>query len=80
MGLFDYFSSLKRKAQDATMDKVLDRMRDLKMPVPERKIGKMLQTHVLVLPGIKSASVDISREGLTIKVGFSDGRPADTEA
>ena len=76
MGLFDYFSSLKRKAQDATMDKVLDRMRDLKMPVPEKRMNKLVAAHVATLPGIKSASVDVSREGIAIKVAFADGRPS----
>lgn len=57
------------------MDKVLERMRDLKQPIAEKKINEMIKTHVLTLPGIKSASVDVSREGLDIKVSFSDDRP-----
>jgi len=75
MGMFDFLSSWKKKAQDVTMDKVLERMRDLKMPVKSRAVDKLLATHVLTLPGISSAKVDISREGLALKISFSDGRP-----
>ena len=75
MGIGNIFKSWKEKAQDATMDKVLERMRDLKQPIAEKKINEMIKTHVLTLPGIKSASVDVSREGLDIKVSFSDDRP-----
>jgi len=76
MGLLNFFSSLKEKAQDVTMDKVLERMRDLKMPIAERKVRKLLDTHVRTLPGVRSADVDISRDGLTVKASYSDGRPA----
>ena len=75
MGILDYFRSLKTKAQDATVEKVLERMRDMKVPIAEKKIAQMLATHVEVLPGVKSASVDLSREGLGIKVTFRDERP-----
>jgi len=76
MGIGNFFSSLKDKAKDATMDKVLERMRDLKLPVSQRKVNKMIASHVEALDGVKSAKVDISRDGLTVKVSFSDGRPS----
>jgi len=74
MGILNLFGSLKNKAKDVTMDKVLERMRDLKMPVSERKVKKMIASHVMALEGIKSAKVGISREGLSVKASFSDGR------
>jgi hypothetical protein len=76
MGIVNFFSSWKTKAQDATMDKALERMRDWKMPTTQRAIGKQVVTHVLPLPGVSSAKVRISREGLNVKVSFSDGRTA----
>ena len=76
MGLFNFFGSLKQKAQDVTLDKVLERMRDMNVPVSQRAVGKLLATHVLPLPGVKSASVDISRDGLTVKLAYTDQRPA----
>jgi hypothetical protein len=74
MGIGKLFGSLKNKAKDATMDKVLERMRDLKLPVSQRKVNKMIASHVEVLDGVKSAKVDINRDGLYIKASFSDGR------
>jgi len=76
MGIGKFFGSLKDKAKDATMDKVLERMRDLKLPVSQRKINKMIDEHVEALDGVKSAKIDLSREGLTVKVSFSDDRPS----
>ena len=76
MGIGKFFGSLKNKAKDATMDKVLERMRDLKLPVSQRKINKMIASHVETLDDVKSAKVDLSREGLTVKVSFSDDRPS----
>jgi hypothetical protein len=75
MGLFDFFSSLKTKAQDVTMDKALERMRDLKMPIAEKKVRALLATHVACLPGVKHADVDITRGGIVVKASFNDGRP-----
>jgi hypothetical protein len=76
MGVLNFFSSLKTKAQDATMEKALERMRDLKMPTTEKQINKLLDSHVRVLPGVKSAKVSVARAGLTVKVAYSDGRPS----
>ncbi len=76
MGLLNFFSSLKQKAQDVTMDKALERMRDLKMPIAEKKVRALLVTHVACLPGVKHANLDISRTGIAIKATFSDGRPS----
>ena len=76
MGMFDFLGSLKNKAKDATMDKMLEKMRDLKMPVSQRKINKLIATHVETLPDVKSAKVDVSSDGLTIKVSFRDGKPS----
>jgi hypothetical protein len=76
MGIRNLFSSLKTKAQDATMEKALERMRDLKMSTSEKQIGKLLATHVRVLPTVKSAKVSVSREGLSVRLSFSDGRPS----
>ena len=74
MGMFDFIGSLKNKAKDATMDKVLEKMRDLKMPISQKKINKMIATHVETLEGVKSAKVDVSSDGLTIKASFRDDR------
>ena len=74
MGMFDFIGSLKNKAKDATMDKVLEKMRDLKMPISQKKINKMIATHVETLDGVKSAKVDVSSDGLTIKASFRDDR------
>ena len=38
--MFDFIGNLKNKAKDATMDKVLEKMRDLKMPISQRKLIK----------------------------------------
>jgi hypothetical protein len=76
MGIKNLFSGLKDKAQDITMEKALERMRDLKQPISESKIKKLLATHVETIEGIKSAKVSISHEGFTVKVSYSDGRPA----
>ena len=56
------------------MDKVLERMRDLKLPVSQRKINKMIDSHVETLEGVKSAKVDVARDGFHIKVSFKDDR------
>lgn len=56
------------------MEKALERMRDLKQPVSEGKIKKLLSTHVESINGIKSARVSISHEGFTVKVSYSDDR------
>lgn len=61
------------------MDKVLERMRDMKMPVTEKAVNKLIDSHMLTLPGIKSAGIDISREGLTVQVKYSDGRPPEKQ-
>ena len=74
MGMFDFVGSLKNKAKDATMGKVLERMRDLKMPISQRKVNKMITSHVETLEGVRSAKVSITREGLSTKVSFSDSR------
>ncbi len=76
MGMFDFIGSLKNKAKDATMDKMLEKMRDLKMPVSQKNINKLIATHVETLPDVKSAKVDVSSDGLTIKVSFRDGKPS----
>jgi len=76
MGMFDFIGSWKNKAKDATMDKVLEKMRDLKMPVSQKKINKMIATHVETLDGVRSAKVDVSSDGLTVKASFSDDRPS----
>ncbi|MCK4983497.1 MAG: hypothetical protein KAS17_11270 [Victivallaceae bacterium] len=74
MGMFDFVGSLKNKAKDATMDKVLEKMRDLKMPTSQKKVNKNIETHVETLDGVKSAKVSINSDGLVIKVSFSDKR------
>jgi hypothetical protein len=76
MGMFDFIGNLKNKAKDATMDKVLEKMRDLKMPISQKKVNKMIATHVETLEGVKSAKVDINSEGMTIKASFRDERPS----
>jgi len=76
MGMFDFIGSLKNKAKDATMEKMLEKMRDLKMPVSQKNINKLIASHVESLDNVKSAKVDVSNEGLTIKVSFRDGTPS----
>jgi len=61
------------------MDKVLEHMRDMKMPVTEKAVKKLIDSHMLTLPGVTSASIDISREGLTVHVKYSDGRPPEKQ-
>lgn len=79
MGLFDFVRSLKEKTQDAMVEKALEQMRDLKLPVSEKAVNKLVPTHLLTLPGVKSASIDIAREGLTVAVKYNDGRPAEKQ-
>lgn len=79
MGLFDFFGSLKQKTQSAMMEQALERMRDMKMPVTERAVNKLIDSHILTLPGVRAASIAISREGLTVQVKYSDGRPPEKQ-
>ena len=75
MGIGTLFSSMKNKARDVTMDKVLERMRDLKLPVSQRKINKKVSSHINGLADIKSANVAITRSGFEIKVSFHGDHP-----
>lgn len=75
MGLGDFFSGIKNKVKDVALDKALENMRDLKMPVKEGVIEDMLETHVNGKYGIKKANVDLSRDGIDVKVTFEDDRP-----
>lgn len=74
MGIKNIFGGIKSKAQDMTMDKVLERMRDLKQPISDGKIKKLIATHVLTLPHVKSAKCSITRDGFDIKVSYDDSR------
>jgi len=49
------------------------------MPVTEKAVKKLIDSHMLTLPGVASASIDISREGLTVQVKYSDGRPPEKQ-
>ena len=74
MGIKDWFGSIKNKTQEFAIDKALEKMRDLKQPTKEKEINKLLETHVAVLPGVKSADVDINSDCITFKVKFTDDR------
>ena len=75
MGIKNWFGSIKNKTQEFAIEKALEKMRDLKQPVKEKEINKLLETHVAILPNIKSADIDINSERIAIKVKFKDDKP-----
>ncbi|MCX7846807.1 MAG: hypothetical protein N2595_02070 [bacterium] len=79
MGLISFVRSLKKKTQDVMLEKALEQMRDMKMPVPEKAVRKLIPSHMLTLPGVKSAAIDIRREGLRVQVKYRDGRPTERQ-
>ncbi len=75
MGMFDFIGKAKDKVKNATMDKVLEKMRDLKMPASQKHVNKMLDACVEKVENIKSAKAKIDRGELAIKVSYKDGKP-----
>lgn len=80
MGIGDFFSGIKGKVKDKVtetfLEKAIENMRDLKIPVKESSVNELLEKCLWGKGGIKKASVDLSRDGVAVKVTFEDGREA----
>ena len=74
MGIGDFFSGIKGKVTDTVMEKAIENMRDLKVPVKEGVANELIEQCIVGKNGIKKASVDLSRDGVAVKVVFSDDR------
>ncbi len=75
MGMFDFIGKAKDKVKDVTMEKVLEKMRDLKMSAKQKHVNKMVDACVENIDNIKSAKAEINRAELAIKVSYKDGTP-----
>ena len=76
MGMFDFIGKAKDKVKDVTMEKVLEKMRDLKMSASQKQVNKMVDACVEKIDKIKSAKTGINRAELTVKVSYNDDTPA----
>jgi len=75
MGMFDFIGKAKDKVKDVTMEKVLEKMRDLKMSASQKQVNKMIDACVENIDNIKSAKVAINRSELVIKAVYNDDTP-----
>lgn len=74
MGIGDFFSGIKGKVTESVMEKAIENMRDLKTPVKEGAVNDLIEQCLNGKNGVKKASVDLSRDGVEVKVSYSDGR------
>ena len=74
MGIGDFFSGIKGKVTESVMEKAIENMRDMKAPVKEGTVNDFIEECLYGKNGIKKASVDLSRDGVEVKVSYSDGR------
>ena len=75
MGMFDFIGKAKDKVKDVTMEKVLEKMRDLKMSAKQKHVNKMVDACVENIDNIKSAKAEINRAELALKISYKDGTP-----
>jgi len=74
MGIGDFFSGIKGKVTESVMEKAIENMRDMKAPVKEGVVNDLIEECLAGKNGIKKASVDLSRDGVEVKISFTDGR------
>jgi len=75
MGMFDFIGKAKDKVKDVTMEKVLEKMRDLKMSAKQKHVNKMVEACLEKTDNIKSAKAEINRAELALKISYKDGTP-----
>ena len=77
MGIGDFFSGIKGKVTESVMEKAIENMRDLKVPVKEGAVNDLIEQCLVGKNGVKKASVDLSRDGVEVKISYSDGRDSE---